>query len=114
MVEAESRGESVITLTDGERVLALFALADRVRERAREAVRRLRAMGVDAVMITGDPDAVARTVAGALGIERHHARVLPQDKARIVRELKAGGAQTAFVGDGINDAPALLDRTKMT
>jgi Cu2+-exporting ATPase len=105
--EAESRGETVIALMDDRNVLAVFALADRVRESAREAIRRLRAMRVVPVMITGDAEAVARTVAQELGIERYHARVLPQDKARIVRELRAGGP-TAFVGDGINDAPALL------
>jgi Cu2+-exporting ATPase len=59
-------------------------------------------------MITGDAEAVAKTVADDLGIEHFYARVLPQDKARIVRELKAGG-QTVFVGDGINDAPALQE-----
>ncbi len=109
MADAESRGESVIALMDDHRVLAVFALADRVREGAQEAVRRLRAMRVDSVMITGDAEAVARTVAQDLGIARYYARVLPQDKARIVRELQAGGTPTAFVGDGINDAPALLE-----
>lgn len=59
-------------------------------------------------MITGDAEAVARTVAGDLGIRRYYARVMPQDKARIVRELKQLG-HVAFVGDGINDAPALVE-----
>ncbi|CAN5608667.1 heavy metal translocating P-type ATPase [soil metagenome] len=106
--EAEARGESVIAMMDERRVLALFALADRVRESARETVRALKALGVQPVMITGDAEAVARTVAKDIGIERYHARVLPQDKAKIVSELKRDG-QTAFVGDGINDAPALLE-----
>jgi Cu2+-exporting ATPase len=108
LAEAEGRGESVVALVDGTRVLALFALADRVRDSAREAVVRLKAIGVEPVMMTGDAGAVARTVAGELGIERFHARVLPQDKARLVADLKRGGP-TAFVGDGINDAPALLE-----
>jgi Cu2+-exporting ATPase len=95
-------------MMDERRVLALFALADRVRESARETVRALKALGVQPVMITGDAEAVARTVAKDIGIERYHARVLPQDKAKIVSELKRDG-QTAFVGDGINDAPALLE-----
>lgn len=59
-------------------------------------------------MVTGDAEAVAKTLAGELGIALYHARVLPQDKARIVRELRSQGP-TAFVGDGINDAPALLE-----
>jgi P-type Cu2+ transporter len=89
-------------------VQALFALADQIRSSAKEAVARLKAMGITPVMITGDAQAVAQTVAAQLGIERYYARVLPQDKARIVRELKGQG-QTAFVGDGINDAPALQE-----
>ena len=106
--EAEARGEGVVALMDGERVLGLFALADRVRESAREAVARLKAEGVEAVMITGDAEAVAQTVAAELGIARFHARVLPADKAALIRSLREGGA-VAFVGDGINDAPALLE-----
>ena len=106
--EAEARGESTIALIDAEQVQALFALADQVRASAKEAVTRLKAMGITPVMITGDAQAVARTVAAELGIDRYYARVLPQDKARIVRELKGQG-QTAFVGDGINDAPALQE-----
>ncbi|MEX2356335.1 MAG: heavy metal translocating P-type ATPase, partial [Thermaerobacterales bacterium] len=106
--EAESRGESVIVLWDDQRALGLLALADQVRERARAAVERLQAMNIVVVMVTGDGEAVARTVSRELGIERYHARVLPQDKAEIVRRLRQEGP-TAFVGDGINDAPALLE-----
>ena len=106
--EAEARGESPIALIDAEQVQALFALADQLRSSAQEAVARLQAMGITPVMITGDAQAVAQTVAAELGLERSYARVLPQDKARIVRELKGQG-QTAFVGDGINDAPALQE-----
>jgi Cu2+-exporting ATPase len=106
--EAEARGESVIALMDSDQVLALFALADQVRPSARAAVAQLKTLGITPVMITGDAEAVAKTVADDLGIERFSARVLPQDKARIVRELKAGGP-TVFVGDGINDAPALQE-----
>ena len=105
--EAEARGESVIVLMDDRTVLALFALADRVRSSAKEAVQQLQKLGVQPVMITGDAEAVAATVAHELGLKRFHARVLPQDKADIVRKLKEEG-HTAFVGDGINDAPALL------
>jgi P-type Cu2+ transporter len=108
VTQADRRGESVIVLMGDRQVLAVFALADAVRESAREAVRELRGMGLDPVMVTGDAEAVARTVAQELGIERYHARVLPQEKAKIVQELKATGP-TAFVGDGINDAPALVE-----
>ncbi|HEX8385685.1 MAG TPA: heavy metal translocating P-type ATPase, partial [Rubricoccaceae bacterium] len=108
LAEAEGRGEGVVALMDGSRVLGLFALADRVRESAREAVTRLRAEGVEAVMITGDAEAVAETVAAELGLTRYHARVLPADKAALIRTLREAGP-VAFVGDGINDAPALLE-----
>lgn len=84
---AESRGESVIALMDETSVLAMLALADQVREQARKAVGQLKAMGIQVVMITGDAEAVAQTVAAKLGIDRYHARVLPQDKAQIVRSL---------------------------
>ncbi|MCA9840081.1 MAG: copper-translocating P-type ATPase [Trueperaceae bacterium] len=106
--EAEARGESVIALMDSSKVLALFALADKVRERAKETIQALKEIGVESIMITGDAEAVAKTVAAELGINRYHARVLPQDKAKLVRDLKQKG-QTAFTGDGINDAPALLE-----
>jgi Cu2+-exporting ATPase len=91
-----------------ERAVAVLSLADKTRDTAADMVGRLRELGVTPVMITGDAEAVAATVAGELGIDRYYARVLPQDKARIVRELKGEGP-TAFVGDGINDAPALLE-----
>jgi Cu2+-exporting ATPase len=91
-----------------KQVLALFALADRVRPSARGTTAQLKHLGISPVMVTADAEAVAKTVASELGIERYYARVRPQDKAQIARELKAGG-QTVFVGDGINDAPALQE-----
>ena len=80
--EAESRGESVIALTDADQVLALFALADQVRPSARAAIAQLKNLGISPVMITGDTEAVAETVADELGIERYYARVLPKRKPR--------------------------------
>jgi Cu2+-exporting ATPase len=92
---------------DEDRALAVISMADQVRASARTAIGRLRNLGVEPVMITGDAEAVAATVAGDLGIERYYSRVLPQEKARIVAELQGEG-HAAFVGDGVNDAPALL------
>ena len=106
--ESESRGESAIALMDDQKVLAVFGLADQVRESAREAVKKLQEMDVQVVMITGDAEAVAKTVAEDLHIDRYYARVLPEDKAALIRKLKAE-QPTAFVGDGINDAPALTE-----
>lgn len=106
--ESESRGESAIVLMDEQQVLAVFGLADQVRKSAREAVAKLQEMGVQVVMITGDAEAVAKTVAEDLQINRYYARVLPQDKAALIHRLKVE-KPTAFVGDGINDAPALTE-----
>ncbi len=104
---SDRRGESAVLMMDEAGVLAVFSLADKVRDSARMAVARLDSMGLTTVMITGDAEAVAATVAEELGIDRYYARVLPRDKAQIVAQLGAAG-RVAFVGDGINDAPALL------
>ncbi len=106
--QADQRGESAVVVMDQGRAVAVLALADKIRDTAADTISRLRDLGVTPVMITGDAEAVAATVAAELGIDRYYARVLPQDKARIVGELKGEGP-TAFVGDGINDAPALLE-----
>lgn len=108
LTEAEARGRSPVVLVADGRALAVFALADRVRPGAREATARLKRAGIEVIMVTGDAEAVAKAVAEALGIDRYYARVLPGDKARIVEALRAEGKRVAFVGDGINDAPALL------
>ncbi len=108
VAEAEERGESIIVLAADAKPLAVFALADRLRPTSRAAVEELQTMGLGIVMVTGDAEAVARTVARELGISRYYARVLPGDKARLVEALRAEGRPVAFVGDGINDAPALV------
>jgi P-type Cu2+ transporter len=105
---SESRGESAIVLMDDKQVLAIFGLADQIRPSARAAVAKLQNMGVEVVMITGDAEAVAKTVAEDLKIDRYYARVLPQDKAALIHQLKTE-QPIAFVGDGINDAPALTE-----
>ncbi len=107
LATADARGESAVVMTGENGALAVIRLADKVRESARDLVPRLRASGVETVMVTGDAKAVAETVASDLGISRFYSRVLPEEKAGIVKELQAEGA-IAFVGDGINDAPALL------
>ncbi|QBR00155.1 heavy metal translocating P-type ATPase [Paraburkholderia pallida] len=89
-------------------VLALLAFGDTVKPTAREAVARLKAMGIRSVLVTGDNAGSARAVAAQLGIDEIHAQVLPDDKARTIRDLKIRtGAVVAMAGDGINDAPAL-------
>lgn len=105
---ANERGESAVVLMDDHQAVAVISMADQVRERARETVHQLQEQGIQPVMITGDAEAVARTVAQDLGVDRYYARVLPEDKVDRIKKLKEEGS-TAFVGDGINDAAALLE-----
>ncbi|RKP48256.1 copper-translocating P-type ATPase [Trinickia fusca] len=89
-------------------VRALIAFGDTVKPNARDAVERLAARGVKSVLVTGDNHGAAASVAATLGIDEYHAQVLPEDKARVVQELKARtNGVVAMAGDGINDAPAL-------
>ncbi len=105
--ELQRAGKTVVVLADGEKVLALLAIADALRPTSREAVGRLRARGIRVVMLTGDNPLTAAAIAAEAGIAEFRAGILPGDKAAVVAELKAGGGLVAMVGDGINDAPAL-------
>ena len=106
--EAARRGQSAVYLVEGTRALAAFAVADAVRPESREAVQRLHDRRIAVVMLTGDAHAVADAVARELGIDTVYAQVLPERKAAIIKELQAKGRRVAMVGDGVNDAPALL------
>jgi len=105
---AAGRGQSAITLLEATTPLAVFAVADAIRDESREAVRYLRAESIEVVMLTGDAAPVAHAVAAELGVETVFAEVLPEDKAAKVKEVQARGKRVAMVGDGVNDAPALL------
>jgi Cu2+-exporting ATPase len=105
---AADQGEATIYLLEGNRVVAVFAIADAIRPESRYAVQQLHERGVEVVMLTGDARAVADAVARALGIDTVFAEVLPEDKAKKIEELKARGKRVAMVGDGVNDAPALV------
>jgi len=119
LLEAQQRAELPISrpwsaegaiilhlLVDGE-VAGALKLADEIRAESRQAVAALRRLGVQVVMITGDAEAVAQSVAGELGIDRVFTRVRPEDKSAKVAQLQQEGRKVAMVGDGVNDAPAL-------
>jgi Cu2+-exporting ATPase len=105
---ASSRAQTAITLIEGGTALAVLAVADAIREESREAVQRLHKQGIEVIMMTGDAKAVADAVAKELGIETVFAEVLPEQKASKIEEVKRTGKRVAMVGDGVNDAPALL------
>ncbi|HYT62269.1 MAG TPA: heavy metal translocating P-type ATPase, partial [Gemmatimonadales bacterium] len=103
------QGKTVVYVLVDSRVVGAIALADIIRPESREALHRLRQMGIRAMMLTGDSQAVARWVAQELGLDEYFAEVLPDQKAARIREVKARGFTVAMVGDGVNDAPALVE-----
>jgi P-type Cu2+ transporter len=105
---AAERGQSTVYLIEGARTLAVFAIADAVRPESLEAIHRLHEAGIEVVMLTGDSRTVAEAVARELGIDTVYAEVLPEDKAKKIEELQKQGKRVAMVGDGVNDAPALV------
>jgi len=105
---AASRGQAAITMVENGAAVAVLVVADAVREEARDAVDRLRAMGIESVMMTGDATEVADAVGRQLGIDTVFSEVLPEQKAGRIQEMQQQGRRVAMVGDGVNDAPALL------
>jgi Cu2+-exporting ATPase len=106
-VEWTREAKTVIRFADGERLRAVAAVTDRIKDGSREAVAGLRREGIEVWMVTGDGPDTARAVAAEAGIDHFEAGVLPADKARFVERLQAGGKTVAMVGDGINDSAAL-------
>jgi P-type Cu2+ transporter len=105
---AAERGQASIYLLTPKAAVAAFTIADAVRPESRAAIQRLHEQRIEVVMLTGDAKAVANAVAGDLGIDTVFAEVLPGDKVDKIKELRAQGKRVAMVGDGVNDAPALL------
>ena len=108
-VEAlQEQGKTVVfTVVDGK-LSGAFALADKIRKESKEAATKLKAHGLKVYMLTGDSEEVAKSVAEELGIDEYFAQVLPAQKAEKIKALKSAGYKVAMVGDGINDAPALV------
>src|SRR5438128_246738 len=105
--EAERQGQTVVAVAWDGAVRGLLAVNDRVKETSAEAIADLKGLGLSPVLLTGDNERAARSVAEAVGIERVLAEVLPDEKAAEIRRLQEAGEVVAMVGDGVNDAPAL-------
>lgn len=107
MHELESQGKTVTLVAENSRLIGLIAMADTLKEHAKDAVDSLKKMGLQAVILTGDNERTGRAIAQRLGIGRVLAEIRPEDKAKEIRKLQDMGETVAMVGDGINDAPAL-------
>jgi P-type Cu2+ transporter len=103
-----AQGKTVVYIAVEQRIEALIALADLIREESREAVKRLKELNLQVSMLTGDNKQTAAYVAKELGLDTYFAEVLPDQKANAVKALQDQGKRVAMVGDGVNDAPALV------
>ncbi|MFN3967093.1 MAG: HAD-IC family P-type ATPase, partial [Endomicrobiia bacterium] len=106
MIELENKGKIVVFVAINKNLVGVVAIADTIKEHSPEAIAELNKMGYKTIMITGDNERTARSIAKEAGIKKVLAHVLPEDKANEVKKLQKYG-KVAFVGDGINDAPAL-------
>ena len=112
LTRMEREGMTAVVVVRDRRAVGVLGIADQVRTNARAALSDLREAGLHRiVMLTGDNESAARTVAARVGVNEVHAQLLPDDKVRVVRDLEAGGQRVVFVGDGVNDAPALAAAT---
>ncbi len=107
--ELAAQGKTVVYLVVDDVPVGAIALADLIRPESREAVERLKGMGIKVLMLTGDAEEVAKWVAGELGLDDYFAQVLPHEKAEVIKRVKEKGLTVAMVGDGVNDAPALVE-----
>lgn len=109
--QAAKDGKTEVYLVFKHKVIGAIALADVIRDEAKETITSLKQLGIKTAMITGDSEEVASYVAKQLGMEQYFAEVRPEDKASKVKELQKQGLRVAMVGDGVNDAPALTQAT---
>ncbi|MBF0560272.1 MAG: copper-translocating P-type ATPase [Nitrospirae bacterium] len=104
-----SRGSTPVFVAADRKVIGVISIADTIKEGSLEAIKELHTMGIEVIMLTGDHQGAAQAIARAAGIETYFAEVMPEQKADIIKKIKARGKVTAMVGDGINDAPALAE-----
>ena len=107
ITQLQGEAKTVMVVTRNQNILGLIAVADTAKPDAKAAVGKLKSEGLHVAMITGDNEQTAQAIAGQIGIEQVIAHVMPDQKANEVKKLQASGKKVAFVGDGINDAPAL-------
>lgn len=108
IIEKESNGYSVIYLAVGGQAAGFICIDDPIREEAKDVIKELKEAGIkQVIMITGDGEKTAKVVAENLEIDKYYSQVLPEDKARIIEELKEQGHKVIMIGDGVNDSPAL-------
>lgn len=107
MSRLEETGKTAMLVAIDKQYAGMVAVADTIKETSKEAVQRLKGMGIQVIMITGDNERTAKAIAAQVGIDHVRAEVLPEGKAEEVKALQAQGKTVAMVGDGINDAPAL-------
>lgn len=107
--ESLMQGKTVVITLVNDKPVGAIALSDIVKEESKHSIKMLKEMGIKTIMLTGDNEGVAKQVAGILGIDEYYAEVLPHDKVKVVRKVKERGLITAMIGDGINDAPALME-----
>jgi Cu+-exporting ATPase len=103
----EKEGKTAVLVAIDNKLSGIIAMADTIKENAKEAIDSLKSMGIEVVMLTGDNEKTANAIASKLGINRVIAQVLPQQKEQVISKLRSEGKVVAMVGDGINDAPAL-------
>lgn len=103
------QGKTAVFLADGKEILAVFAIADTLKEESKEAIEGLKARRIRVGMLTGDNENVAKAIAEQVGIDDYYAEALPEDKAKSVQRVRRVGGFVAMVGDGINDSPALKE-----
>lgn len=106
--ELSEQGKTIVYVLIEDKIIGAIALADLIREESKEAVIKLKSMGIKSMMLTGDNNQVAKWVAEELGLDDFFAEVLPHEKSETIKKIQSQGLNVAMVGDGVNDAPALV------
>jgi Cu2+-exporting ATPase len=102
------QGKTIVYVLEDNKPIGAIALGDIIREESKDAVTKLKGMGIKVIMLTGDNKSVAKWVSDELGLDEFFAEVLPHEKVEVIKNLQKRGLKVAMVGDGINDAPALI------